>query len=59
MGDSRTTGSPFSGRGHYMSPSPRVVEAVGVAPEGAHLIASGLSTEVVETILQSRAPTMR
>ncbi|KAI2652574.1 Peptide methionine sulfoxide reductase MsrA [Labeo rohita] len=29
------------------------------APEGAHLIASGLSTEVVETILQSRAPSTR
>ncbi len=35
------------------------VEAVGVAPEGAQLIASGLSTEVVETILQSRAPSMK
>ncbi|KAI2648847.1 hypothetical protein H4Q32_019991 [Labeo rohita] len=31
----------------------------GCAPEGAHLIASGLSTEVVETILQSRAPSSR
>ncbi len=29
------------------------------APEGAQLIASGLSTEVIETILQSRAPSMR
>jgi hypothetical protein len=28
-------------------------------PEGAQLIASGLSTEVVETILQSRAPSTR
>ncbi len=37
----------------------RDVEVVGVAPEGAQLIASGLSTEVVETILQSRAPSMR
>ncbi len=51
VGDSRTAGSPLSGRGHYMSPSPRDVEVVGVAPEGAHLIASGLSTEVAETIL--------
>ncbi len=59
MGDSHTAGSPFSGRGHYMSPSPRLVEAVGVAPEGAHLIASGLSTKVVETILQPRASAMR
>ncbi|KAI2654675.1 Glutamate-1-semialdehyde 2,1-aminomutase [Labeo rohita] len=36
-----------------------VLEVVGVAPEGAHLIASGLSTEVVGTILQSRAPSSR
>ncbi len=36
-----------------------VVEAMGVAPEGAQLIASGLSTKVVETILQSKAPSMR
>ncbi len=38
---------------------PGDVEVVGVAPEGAQLIASGLSTEVVETILQSRAPSTR
>ncbi|KAL0194373.1 hypothetical protein M9458_012669, partial [Cirrhinus mrigala] len=31
----------------------------GCAPEGAHLVTSGLSTEVAETILQSRAPSMR
>jgi hypothetical protein len=30
-----------------------------VAPEGAQLLASGLSTEVVETILQSKAPSTR
>ncbi|KAI2643122.1 Protein P [Labeo rohita] len=36
---------------------PGVLERV--RPEGAHLIASGLSTEVVETILQSRAPSSR
>ncbi len=30
-----------------------------MAPEGAQLIGPGLSTEVVETILQSRAPSMR
>ncbi|KAL0191700.1 hypothetical protein M9458_014398, partial [Cirrhinus mrigala] len=46
-------------RGHHPSPSPGVVEVVGVAPEGAHLIASDLSTEVVETTLQSRAPSPR
>ena len=32
---------------------------MGVAPEGAQFIASGLSTEVVETLLQSRAPSTR
>ncbi len=59
MGDSRQEGSPLTGGGHHLSPPPGVVEAVGVAPEGAQLIASGLSTEVVETILQSRAPSTR
>ncbi len=59
LGDSRQEGSPLTGGGPDPSPPPGVVEAVGVAPEGAQLIASGLSTEVVETILQSRAPSMR
>ncbi len=59
MGDSRQEGSPLTGRVHHLSPLPGVVEAVGVAPEGAQLVASGLSTEVVETILQSRAPSTR
>ncbi len=57
MGDSRQEGSPLKGKG--LSPPPGVMEAVGVASEGAQLIASGLSTEVVETILQSRAPSTR
>ncbi len=56
MGDSRQEGSPFTGGGHFCPPSPRAVEAVGVAPEGAQFISSSLSTKVVETILQSRAP---
>ncbi|KAL0147122.1 hypothetical protein M9458_057646, partial [Cirrhinus mrigala] len=59
MGDSRQEGSPLTGGGHHPSPPPGAVEAVGVASEGAQLIASGLSTEVVETILQSRAPSTR
>ncbi|KAI2666989.1 hypothetical protein H4Q32_029326 [Labeo rohita] len=59
MGDSRQEGSPLSGGRHHPPPSPGVVEVMGVAPEGAHLVASGLSTEVVETILQSRAPSTR
>ncbi len=59
MGDSRQEGSPLTGRRHSCAPLPGVMEAVGVAPEGAQLIASCLSTEVVETILQSRAPSTR
>ncbi|KAL0186793.1 hypothetical protein M9458_018463, partial [Cirrhinus mrigala] len=40
-------GSPLTGRGeggHHPSPPPGAVEAVGVAPEGAQLIASSLFT---------------
>ncbi len=59
MGDSCQERSPLTGGGHDPSPPPGVVEAVGVAPEGAQLVVSGLSTEVVETILQSRAPSTR
>ncbi len=42
-GDSDQEGPPLSGGGHHLSPPPRVMEVVGVAPEGAQLIASGLS----------------
>jgi len=35
------------------------MEAVGLAPEGDQLINAGLSTEVVETILNSRNPSTR
>ncbi|KAL1256603.1 hypothetical protein QQF64_012148 [Cirrhinus molitorella] len=57
--DSAQEGPSLASRGYDPAPPPGVVEAVGVASEGAHLIASGLSTEVVETILQSRAPATR
>ncbi|KAI2644504.1 Transposon Ty3-G Gag-Pol polyprotein [Labeo rohita] len=59
MGDSRQEGSPLTRGGYHLAPPPGAVEAVGVASEGAQLIASGLSTEVVETILHSRAPSTR
>ncbi|KAI2662357.1 Proline--tRNA ligase [Labeo rohita] len=59
MGDYHQEGPPLSGGRHHPPPSPGVVEVMGVAPEGAHLVASGLSTEVVETILQYRAPSTR
>ncbi|KAL0188730.1 hypothetical protein M9458_015829, partial [Cirrhinus mrigala] len=49
--DSCQEGSPLTGGGHHPSPPPGAVEAVGVAPEWAQLIASSLSAEVVETIL--------
>ncbi len=51
--------SGFLGLIQLHSPLSGVVETVGVAPEGAQLIASGLSTEVVETVLQSRDPSTR
>ncbi len=56
MGDPRQEGSPLTGTGHDLSPLLGVVEAVGVAPEGTQLIASGLSTEVAETILNLELP---
>ena len=59
MGDSHQKGTPLAGGGHDISPLPGAMEVMGVAPEGAHLVASGLSTEVAETILQSRTPSMR
>ncbi len=51
MGDFHQKGSLLTGGGHDPSPPLRVLETVCVSPEGAQLIASGLSTEVVETIL--------
>ncbi len=42
-----------------ISPPSRPVETVGLASEGAQLIDSGLSTEIVETILHSRTPSTR
>ncbi len=42
-----------------ISPPSRTMETVGLASEGAQLIDSGLSTEVFETILHSRAPSTR
>ncbi len=45
--------------GSIFHPPSRTMETVGLASEGAQLINSGLSTEVVETILHSRAPSTR
>ncbi len=58
-GTPRQEGSSVPCRGLNISPPSRTVETVGLASEGAQLIDSGLSTEVVETILRSRAPSTR
>ncbi|XDV51907.1 hypothetical protein PO909_020699 [Leuciscus waleckii] len=59
LGDSSQEGpSVLSGRGDP-SPQPRDLEPVGLASERAQLIDFGLSTEVVETIFHSRAPSTR
>ncbi|XP_048012249.1 scavenger receptor cysteine-rich domain-containing group B protein-like [Megalobrama amblycephala] len=58
-GDSDQEGPFLSGEQVDPSPPPGVMEAVGLASEGAQLISSGLSTEVVETIHQSRALSTR
>ena len=52
-------GPPSSAQGHDISPLAVAQEATGLAPEGDQFINSGLSTEVVETILNSRAPSTR
>ena len=59
MADSSEEGSVDSGGGLDISPPARVMEPVGLAPEGAELIEEGLSAGVVETILSSRAPSTR
>ncbi len=45
MGGSHQEGSPLTSRGCHSAPPPGVMETVGVAPEGAQLIASGLPAE--------------
>ncbi len=56
FGDSSQEGSPLTSGGLHPRPE---MSKLGVAPEGAQLVASGLSTEVVGTVLQSRAPSAR
>ncbi|XDV35947.1 hypothetical protein PO909_005809 [Leuciscus waleckii] len=59
LGDPNQERPSVSGRGHNISPPAGDLETMGLASEGAQLIESGLSTEVVETILSSRAPATR
>ncbi len=58
-GAPRQEGPSVPSGGLDISPPSRTMEIVGLASEGAQLINSGLSTEVVETILHSRAPSTR
>ena len=59
LGDSSQEGPSVSSGLGDLSPSPEILDPVGLASEGAQLIDFGLSTEVVETILHSRAPSTR
>ncbi len=58
-GAPRREGPSVPSKGLEISPPTRTVETVGLASQGAQLIDSGPSTEVFETILHSRAPSMR
>ncbi len=55
-GAPRQEGPSFPSRGLDISPQPELWKLWAFPSEGAQLIDSGLSTEVVETILHSRAP---
>ncbi len=58
-GAPRQEGPSVPSRELNISPPSRTMKTVGLASEGAQLIDSGLSTEVVENILHSRAPFTR
>ncbi len=58
-GAPRQEGPSVPSGGLDISPRSRTMETVGLASEGTQLINSGLSNEVVETILHSRAPSTR
>ncbi|KAI2647969.1 Tyrosine recombinase slr0733 [Labeo rohita] len=49
----------FSGDGHNLAPAPRPVEPAHLAPGRGASDLSGLSQAVIETIIQSRAPSTR
>ncbi len=59
VADPSEEGPANSGRGHDFSRSARVVETVGLAPEGAQYLEAGLLAGVIENILSSRAPSTR
>lgn len=59
LGDSDQEGPSLLGSGHDLSPLARDMGAVGLPPKGYQLINTALSSEVVETILNARAPSTR
>ncbi|KAK3542013.1 hypothetical protein QTP86_010323, partial [Hemibagrus guttatus] len=59
LGDSHQGRSTLSGIRGDSPPPPRDVEALGLAPEGDQFLEAGLSSEVVETLLNAKAPTTR
>ncbi|KAK3556184.1 hypothetical protein QTP70_005577 [Hemibagrus guttatus] len=59
LGDSHQGKSPLSGARGNSPPPPGDMEALGVAPEGDQFLEAGLSSEVVETLLNARAPSTR
>ncbi|KAK3542105.1 hypothetical protein QTP86_014357, partial [Hemibagrus guttatus] len=59
LGDSQQGRPTLSGASGDSAPPPRDVEALGLAPEGDQFLEAGLSSEVVETLLNAKAPFTR
>lgn len=57
--DSSQEGPPIASQGHNISPPAGDVETLSPASEGDQFLNAGLSTKLVETILNSRAPSIR
>ncbi|XP_042583419.1 uncharacterized protein LOC109076134 [Cyprinus carpio] len=53
------TRSIHTGSGHDLASSTGIMEVMGVAPEQSTLMCSGLSAEITNTIINSRAPSTR
>lgn len=59
LGDSQQEWPSVSGVGLNTAPMTWDMETVGLAPEGDQLLDAGLSTEVIETILNAKASSTR
>ncbi len=59
MAGSSEEGPAVPGGRPGLSPLPRPVATVGLAPEGAQYLEAGLTAGAVETLLSSRAPSTR